>query len=54
MHKQLVLLHNAVSAYFSGNAVALESTLMQFNIKVATISPTLRCFRTNWPVPRFS
>lgn len=41
MHKQLVLLHNAVSAYFSGNAVALESTLMQFNIKVATISPTL-------------
>lgn len=41
MHKQLVLLHNAVSAYFSGNAVALESTLMQFNIKVTTISPTL-------------
>lgn len=34
MHKQLVLLHNAVSAYFSGNAVALESTLKQFNIKV--------------------
>lgn len=34
MHKQLVLLHNAVSAYFSGNAVALEGTLKQFNIKV--------------------
>lgn len=34
MHKQLVLLHNAVSAYFSGNAVALDGTLKQFNIKV--------------------
>ncbi|KAJ6636191.1 Arfaptin-1 [Pseudolycoriella hygida] len=33
MHKQLVLLHNAVAAYFSGNAVALEGTLKQFNIK---------------------
>lgn len=39
MHKQLVLLHNAVSAYFSGNAVALESTLKQFNIKVRLLSP---------------
>lgn len=34
MHKQLLLLHNAVSAYFSGNAQALEGTLRQFNIKV--------------------
>ncbi|XP_055696626.1 arfaptin-2 isoform X2 [Lutzomyia longipalpis] len=34
MHKQLVLLHNAISAYFSGNAQALEGTLRQFNIKV--------------------
>lgn len=34
MHKQLVLLHNAVSAYFSGNAVALEGTIKQFNVKV--------------------
>lgn len=42
MHKQLVLLHNAVSAYFSGNAVALESTLKQFNIKVSHPPPT-RC-----------
>uniref|UniRef100_A0A1L8DLP2 Putative arfaptin n=2 Tax=Nyssomyia neivai TaxID=330878 RepID=A0A1L8DLP2_9DIPT len=33
MHKQLVLLHNAISAYFSGNAQALEGTLRQFNIK---------------------
>lgn len=34
MHKQLVLLHNAVSAYFSGNASALEGTIKQFNVKV--------------------
>lgn len=34
MHKQLVLLHNAVAAYFSGNAVALEGTIKQFNVKV--------------------
>ncbi|KAK2717953.1 arfaptin-2-like isoform X2 [Artemia franciscana] len=32
MHKQLLLFHNAVSAYFSGNQVALEATLKQFNI----------------------
>lgn len=34
MHKQLVLLHNAVAAYFSGNAAALEGTIKQFNVKV--------------------
>ncbi|PNF34781.1 Arfaptin-2 [Cryptotermes secundus] len=34
MHKQLLLFHNAVSAYFSGNQTALEATLKQFNIKV--------------------
>lgn len=34
MHKQLLLLHNAVSAYFSGNQQALEATLKQFNIKL--------------------
>lgn len=33
MHKQLLLLHNAIAAYFSGNAQALEGTLKQFNIK---------------------
>nr|KAG5699637.1 hypothetical protein BaRGS_005085 [Batillaria attramentaria] len=32
MHKQLLLFHNAISAYFSGNAAALEATLKQFNI----------------------
>lgn len=34
MHKQLVLLHNAVAAYFSGNAEALEGTIKQFNVNV--------------------
>lgn len=34
MHKQLLLFHNAVSAYFSGNQQGLEATLKQFNIKL--------------------
>ncbi|XP_014252152.1 arfaptin-2 [Cimex lectularius] len=34
MHKQLLLFHNAISAYFSGNQQGLEATLKQFNIKV--------------------
>lgn len=37
MHKQLLLLHNAIAAYFSGNAQALEGTLKQFNIRVSLI-----------------
>lgn len=36
MHKQLILLHNAVAAYYSGNAQLLESTLQQFNVKLRT------------------
>lgn len=38
MHMQLLMLHNAVAAYFSGNAEALEDTLKHFNIKI-TKSP---------------
>lgn len=34
MHKQLLLFHNAISAYFSGNQQALDATLKQFNIKI--------------------
>ena len=34
MHKQLLLFHNAVSAYFTGNEAQLEATLKQFNIKM--------------------
>ncbi|XP_012263822.2 arfaptin-2 isoform X2 [Athalia rosae] len=41
MHKQLLLFHNAVSAYFSGNHTALEATLKQFNIKVKSPNSSL-------------
>lgn len=34
MHKQLLLFHNAISAYFAGNQQQLEETLKQFNIKL--------------------
>ncbi|XP_048837346.1 arfaptin-2-like isoform X3 [Brienomyrus brachyistius] len=34
MHKQLVLFHNAISAYFAGNQQQLEQTLKQFNVKL--------------------
>ncbi|XP_059502885.1 arfaptin-2-like [Stegostoma tigrinum] len=33
MHKQLLLLHNAIAAYFAGNQQQLEQTLKQFNVK---------------------
>ncbi len=33
MHKQLLLFHNAVAAYFSGNQKALQDTMNQFSIK---------------------
>ena len=34
MQHQLLLFHNAVAAYFSGNQTALEATMKQFSIKV--------------------
>jgi len=34
MQKQLLLFHNAVAAYFSGNQTQLEATMSQFSIKV--------------------
>ncbi|KFV69110.1 Arfaptin-2, partial [Dryobates pubescens] len=34
MHKQLLLFHNAISAYFAGNQQQLEQSLKQFNIKL--------------------
>ena len=34
MHQQLILFHNAIAAYFSGNQTALEDTLQQFSIKL--------------------
>lgn len=36
MHKQLLLFHNAISAYFTGNQSALDATLKQFNIRPKT------------------
>ncbi|XP_065438014.1 arfaptin-2 isoform X5 [Chrysemys picta bellii] len=36
MHKQLLLFHNAVSAYFAGNQQQLAQTLRQFNIRLKT------------------
>jgi hypothetical protein len=35
MKKQLLLFHNAIAAYFSGNQEALEATMKQFNIKAS-------------------
>ncbi|ESO06556.1 hypothetical protein HELRODRAFT_64935, partial [Helobdella robusta] len=40
MQRQLVLFHNAVASYFSGNQVALEETMKQFNIKLKTPNST--------------
>lgn len=34
MQNQLLLFHNAVAAYFSGNQTALEAVMKQFSIKV--------------------
>ncbi|XP_051903992.1 arfaptin-2-like isoform X2 [Hippocampus zosterae] len=34
MHKQLLLFHNAISAYFAGNQQQLEQTLERFNVKL--------------------
>ncbi|XP_061535503.1 arfaptin-1 isoform X1 [Phycodurus eques] len=34
LHNQLILFHNAIAAYFSGNHQQLEQTLQQFHIKL--------------------
>lgn len=39
MNKQLLLFHNAVSAYFSGNNVALEAAVRHFNIHPPPAGP---------------
>ena len=43
MAKQLLMFHNAVSAYFSGNQLALEESLKQFAGKVG-----VKCKVLNW------
>ncbi|XP_077984477.1 arfaptin-2-like isoform X2 [Glandiceps talaboti] len=44
MHKQLLLFHNAISAYFSGNQQALDATLKQFSIKLKPPSENMPSF----------
>nr|XP_057903359.1 arfaptin-1 isoform X4 [Doryrhamphus excisus] len=34
LHNQLILFHNAIAAYYSGNQQQLEQTLQQFHIKL--------------------
>jgi hypothetical protein len=38
MKNQLLLFHNAIAAYFSGNKEALDATMKQFNLKVTSNS----------------
>ncbi|XP_032812245.1 arfaptin-2 isoform X1 [Petromyzon marinus] len=40
MQKQLLLFHNATSAYFAGNQQQLELTLKQFNVNSSIAAPT--------------
>ena len=35
MQRQLLLFHNATTAYFSGNKQALENTMKEFHVKMA-------------------
>ncbi|PAA74923.1 hypothetical protein BOX15_Mlig013424g3, partial [Macrostomum lignano] len=44
MQKQLLLFHNAVSAYFSGNQTALEATLKQFSVRPMSGSSERQAF----------
>jgi hypothetical protein len=34
MKNQLLLFHNAIAAYFSGNKEVLDGTIKQFNLKL--------------------
>ena len=36
MKNQLLLFHNAIAAYFSGNKQVLDGTMKQFNLKIAS------------------
>lgn len=54
MHKQLLLFHNAVSAYFSGNQTALEATLKQFNIKLRSPNTAPPSWLEQWVMPAVS
>ena len=51
MHKQLLLFHNAIAAYFSGNEKALEATMKQFSIKIKTPNSTTPSWVEQWKIP---
>lgn len=51
MNKQLLLFHNAVSAYFSGNNVALEAAVRHFNIQPAHATPAPAPRPLSLPLP---
>jgi len=51
MHKQLLLFHNAVAAYFSGNQNALEATRKQFNIKLKPPNADKPSWLEQWTQP---
>jgi hypothetical protein len=48
MQKQLLLFHNAVSSYFSGNNSMLEATMKQFSIKAREASEPSSCETPSW------
>jgi hypothetical protein len=43
MKKQLLLFHNAIAAYFSGNQEALDATMKQFNLKIIQNGNPIQC-----------
>ncbi|XP_041983102.1 arfaptin-2 [Aricia agestis] len=51
MNKQLLLFHNAVSAYFSGNNVALEAAVKHFSVPAPTTAPTTTTAPATAPIP---
>ena len=54
MQKQLLLFHNAVAGYFSGNQTALDATMKQFAIKVLGHSYSRILPEPTWhPCPTF-
>ena len=54
MQKQLLLFHNAVAGYFSGNQTALDATMKQFAIKVFNHSYSRTFPEPTWhPFPTF-
>ncbi|XP_026735926.1 arfaptin-2 [Trichoplusia ni] len=52
MNKQLLLFHNAVSAYFSGNNVALEAAVRHFNIHTSSAAGGAPAPLARRPCPR--